>query len=66
MERRKLLGSQRELLLLKKEKRDSVLERLDDGILKTITSIAKEQGILEAELDQWVLNEEAEYFEKKE
>ena len=61
MDKIKLLKSQTEFLLLK----DKLLKQLKDDTLKTVTLIAREQGIPRAELNQYELDEEAEYFEKK-
>ena len=61
MDKIKLLKSQTEFLLLK----DKLLKQSNDDVLKTLTLIAKEQGIPRDELDRWELDDEAEYFEKK-
>lgn len=61
METKKLLTSQRELLLIKKEAHDRQLKRL----LRIINIVASELGIPREEFDQWELNDKAEYFEKK-
>ena len=61
MERKKLINSQRELLFIKR----ASVEQAQANLQNTLTSIALESGVPEAELGQWVLNDKAEYFEKK-
>lgn len=61
MKRKKLLKSQRELLFIRRANIEQAQVNLQD----TLTSIALEVGVPEAELGQWELNDKAEYFEKK-
>lgn len=62
MERKKILGSQRELLFVKRAN----VQQAQMNLQNTLTSIALEVGIPESEIDQWQLNNKAEYFEKVE
>lgn len=59
MERIKLLKSQTELILLIK---NEFVRKMNN----TINQVATEQGIKENEISQWELDDNAEYFEKRE
>lgn len=61
MEQKKLIASQRELLFIKRAN----VEQAQANLQNTLTSIALESGVPETELGQWILNDKAEYFEKK-
>lgn len=60
MERKSLINSQRELLFIRRAN----VEQAQASLQNTLTSIALEVGVPEAELGQWELNDKAEYFEK--
>ena len=67
MERKPLLKSQQELILIKKAelmKQEAIVNHMNQTLLGTIFSIAGELGILENEFDQWLLNETSEYFDR--
>jgi len=67
MERKNLLKSQRELILIKKAELDrqkALTEQMNQSLLGTIFSIAGELEISGAEFNQLLLNETSEYFER--
>lgn len=59
MEKKELLGSQRELLFLRRAK----VEQAQAALQNALTIIAQELGIPENE--QWTLNTKAEFFFKE-
>lgn len=67
MERKNLLNSQQELILIKKAELDrqkAITGQMSQSLLGTILSIAEELGIPETEFNQWLLNDASEYFER--
>lgn len=66
-ERKRLLNSQRELLIMKKANVDrqiALAQQLNQNLTDTVTSIALELGVPENEISQWQLNDEATFMEK--
>lgn len=61
MERKSLINSQQELLFIRR----ATVEQAQANLQNTLTSIALESGVPETELGLWILNDKAEYFEKK-